>query len=221
MKTAWLRLVSFGFRLLYNELAWLYDAVSWLVSRGLWRRWQQTALDYVPPGARVLEVGFGPGHLLVVLARGGHRPAGLDVSRSMLRQARRRLEQVQLDVPLCRGLAERLPFRADAFDAVVLTFPTPFIYHPLWLENARRVLRAPGEAGRGGRLILVSHATFEGDRPLARFMEWLYRITGQRGESVDLRHLLQDHGFRAWRESVAVDGTHVELILAEVQPPID
>ena len=221
MKTAWSRLIAFGFRLLYNELAWTYDAVSWLVSRGLWRRWQQAAVDYVPPGSRVLEVGFGPGHLLVDLARSGHRPTGLDVSRSMLRQAQRRLQQGQLDVPLCRGLGEHLPFRTGAFDAVVLTFPTPFIYHPLWLENARRVLRAPSEAGRGGRLILVLQATFERDRPLARFMEWLYRITGQRGESIDLRHLLQAHGFRAWRESVAVEGTLVHLILAEVQPSVD
>jgi ubiquinone/menaquinone biosynthesis C-methylase UbiE len=221
MKTAWSRLISFGFRLLYNELAWLYDAVSWLVSRGLWRRWQRTALDYVPPGARVLEVGFGPGHLLVDLASRGYRPVGLDISRSMLRQARRRLQQAQFDVPLCRGLAQQLPFRAGAFDAVVLTFPTPFIYHPLWLENVRRVLQAPGEAGQGGRLILVLQATFERDRPLARFMEWLYRITGQRGEPVDLRRVLQAHGFHAWRESVPVEGTQVALILAEVQPTID
>jgi len=221
VKTAWSRLIAFGFRLLYNELAWLYDAVSWLVSRGLWRRWQRTALGYVPPGARVLEVGFGPGHLLVDLAQAGHRPVGLDVSRFMLRQALRRLRRARLDVSLCRGRAQHLPFTAGAFDAVVLTFPTPFIYDPLWLEDVRRVLRTPAEAGPGGRLILVLQATFERDRPPARFMEWLYRITGQRGHPVDLRHLLHDHGFRAWRESVPVDGTRVELILAEIQPAGD
>jgi ubiquinone/menaquinone biosynthesis C-methylase UbiE len=218
MKSAWSHLIAFGFRLLYNELAWLYDAVSWIVSRGLWRRWQQAALAYVPPAARVLEVGSGPGHLLVELARAGHRPVGLDLSRAMLRQARRRLCRARSHVPLCRGLAQHLPFTTGAFDAVVLTFPTPFIYHPLWLDNVRRVLRAPGKGGQGGRLILVLQATFPRDRPLPRFLEWLYRSTGQRGYPVDLRGLLEDHGFRVWREAVAVDGTQVDLILAEVQP---
>ncbi|MCB9446672.1 MAG: class I SAM-dependent methyltransferase, partial [Ardenticatenaceae bacterium] len=43
----WKKLIRFGFRLLYNELAWTYDAVSWLVSLGDWRSWQQAALPFV------------------------------------------------------------------------------------------------------------------------------------------------------------------------------
>jgi ubiquinone/menaquinone biosynthesis C-methylase UbiE len=222
MKAAWGRLIAFGFRLLYNELAWLYDAVSWVVSRGLWRRWQQTALAYVPPGARVLEVGFGPGHLLVDLAGAGHRPVGLDISPAMLRLARRRLRGQQPGVALCRGKAQDLPFAGEAFDAVILTFPTPFVYDPLWLANLWRVLRAPQEDRPGGRLVLVHVATFAGNGPLDRFLEWLFQITGQRGHptnqaghSHSLRPLLAARGFHAWRETVPVEGTEVHLILAE------
>ena len=43
----WKRLVSFGFRLLYHELAWSYDLVAWLVSCGQWQNWGRAALPYL------------------------------------------------------------------------------------------------------------------------------------------------------------------------------
>lgn len=47
---------------LYNELAWAYDPVSWLVSLGQWDVWRKGALDYLT-GKRILEIGFGTGEL--------------------------------------------------------------------------------------------------------------------------------------------------------------
>ena len=64
------RFIKFGFHLLYHELAFTYDALAWLVSLGQWQAWGRTALDRVR-GPRVLEVGHGPGHLLIALARAG------------------------------------------------------------------------------------------------------------------------------------------------------
>ncbi|NTU63042.1 MAG: hypothetical protein HGB05_06465, partial [Chloroflexi bacterium] len=70
------RLVKFGFQLLYHEFAFTYDAVAWLVSLGQWQAWGRTTLDRVR-GPRVLEIGHGPGHLLIALARSGQRPIGI------------------------------------------------------------------------------------------------------------------------------------------------
>lgn len=210
MKALWRRIIAFGFRLLYNELAWTYDVVSWLVSRGLWRRWQLTALDYLPAGSRVLEVGFGPGHLLVALAQGGERPAyGLDVSPAMLRLARRRLGRHGLEARLVRGQAQLLPFAPDVFAAVLLTFPTPFVYDPAWIRGLARVLQA------GGRLVVVEQAEFEGRGLANRFLEWLYGVTGQRGPAPDLPARLEEAGLAARRETVTVDGTTVALVVAK------
>jgi ubiquinone/menaquinone biosynthesis C-methylase UbiE len=203
------RILILGFRLLYNELAWTYDAVSWIVSLGRWHRWQRTALNYLPPQGRILEVGSGPGHLLVDLAQAGHHPVGLDLSVNMLRLASRRLGDHRLGVPLSRGQAEALPFKPRAFDAVVLTFPTPFVYDPSWIEQLLRVLRTPG------RLIVVEKAAFTTTNPVAGCLEWLYRITGQRGPAPDLPGLLESSSLRAWRDEVEVDGTTVGLVLAE------
>ncbi len=207
--SAWARLIAFGFRLLYNELAWLYDPVSWVVSLGLWRRWQQTALAYMPAGGSILEVGFGPGHLLVDLAAAGHRPVGLDLSPHMLRLAQRRLRRRGTAANLVRGRANALPFAACIFDAVVLTFPTPFVYDPVWIRHLERVLKP------GARLIVVETSSFARRNLSARFLEWLYRITGQRGPIPDLPGLLSQVGLQVWRESVTVGSSTVRLVIAD------
>jgi ubiquinone/menaquinone biosynthesis C-methylase UbiE len=211
MKTLPRRLVAFGFRLLYNELAGLYDLVSWVVSLGRWHKWQRSIWPYLPPSGCALEVGFGPGHLLVDLAAAGYQAKGLDLSPAMLRLAQRRLRRQALSVPLYRGRASALPFAAQSFDIIVVTFPTPFVYDPAWMRQAKRVLR------RGGRLIIVEVASFGGRTPLERGLEWLYRITGQRSPTPDLSELLNAAGLTACRESVEVDGTEVSLILADKQ----
>lgn len=238
MRALWRWFVVLGFRLLYHQLAWSYDLVSWLVSRGLWRRWQRAALAYVPTEGRVLEVGFGPGHLLLDLARGtgGDRPSreagvgvqqpsvgrqvfGLDLSPAMLRLARRRLARQALPVPLVQGRAQVLPFASGSLDAVVVTFPTPFVYDPAWIRNLVRVLRrvVPGGdvAQSGGRLVVVEQAEFEGRGFLNRFLEWLYQVTGQRGAAPDLSTRLEEAGLVTRRESVPVDSTTVSLLVAD------
>jgi ubiquinone/menaquinone biosynthesis C-methylase UbiE len=209
---AWRRFLACSFRLLYNELAWTYDPVSWLVSLGRWRQWQQTILPHLPPSGRVLEVGFGPGHFLRDLASAGYQTVGLELSPAMLRLAGRRLRRQRLDIALCRGDAGALPFTGSSFDAVVLTFPTPYVYDPAWLAQLPRVLKA------GGRLIVVEMASFNGNRPIERGLESLYRVTGQRGPAPALPDLLEEAGLVAWQENVAVDGSTVALVLAERRP---
>ena len=58
-------LLRIGFHLLYNELAWSYDLVSWAVSLGQWRTWGRASLRYLL-GPRVLEVAFGTGDITSV-----------------------------------------------------------------------------------------------------------------------------------------------------------
>jgi len=209
MRSAWRCLVALGFRLLYNELAWLYDPVSWLASLGLWRRWQQTALQFLPPRGPILEVGFGPGHLLADLAGRGYRVVGLDLSAAMIRQAARRLQHQGLAVPICRGSALALPFAPETFEAVVVTFPTLYVYAPEWGSQLCRVLKP------GGRAVIVEMTVFCRRDPAARGLESLYGLTGQRGPAPDLAASLEAAGLRARHESVEVEGSVVRLVVAE------
>ncbi|MFV9505519.1 MAG: class I SAM-dependent methyltransferase [Oscillochloridaceae bacterium umkhey_bin13] len=150
------QLIRRAFYHFYREFAWSYDSVAWLVSAGLWRRWALTALPELR--GRVLELGFGPGHLQLALA---DQPAvvGLDASPQMVYQAARQLRRAGHQPRLTRGLAQQLPFAARSFDTVVATFPADYILEPATQAELRRVL-APG-----GRLVLI---------PLAQLSPGLY-----------------------------------------------
>jgi SAM-dependent methyltransferase len=205
VRRLWWAFLRLFFRLLYNELAWTYDLIAWLVSLGQWRAWGRTALPHVR-GERVLELAHGPGHLLVAMAGRGLDPVGLDVSSAMGRLARRRLCSSQVSVPLVRARAQALPFRDRCFDSAVATFPTEFILDPGTLAETARVLRGGGRSLKptgaparpewpeapcsdsecsspGGRLVVVAWARLGRRDLLSRLIGWLYRVTGQ-GEPI-------------------------------------
>lgn len=75
------------------------------------------ALD-LGAGARLLDVGCGPGRHAVALAEQGHRVVGVDISDSFLDLARRRAVEAGVGdrVTFVRGDARRLAFDAE-FDA--------------------------------------------------------------------------------------------------------
>jgi ubiquinone/menaquinone biosynthesis C-methylase UbiE len=172
LDAAWRGLVQTGFRLLYEEMSWSYDAVSRAVSLGQWAAWRRAALPFLR-GPRVLELGFGPGHLQLELLAAGYTAAGLDASAQMARTAARRLRAAG-HAPGVHGLAQSLPFAAAAFEGVVATFPTAYIAAPETLAEVRRVL-VPG-----GRLVVVPEAGLAGGGPLRRLIDAAYRATGQR-----------------------------------------
>lgn len=213
LRGAWYRLVALSLNLLYDRFAWAYDAVSWTVSLGRWRAWQQTCLQFLPPEGSVLELASGPGHLLVALRQARLSAFGLDISRGMLRLARRRLHKHHLPLALCQGHAAVLPFASGSFDALVVTFPTAIIYEAVTNREIARVLKPLGT------LVIVEQAWFPSHRPTHRVLEWLYRITGQRGPAPDLTAILWRAGLLVERLTVAVQGTVVGLIIAQKLPP--
>lgn len=176
----WWRLIRFGFRLLYNELAFTYDLVSWLVSLGAWRCWQRSVLGYLPPSASgpLLEVAHGTGNLHVDLKQVSYDVVGIDYSPYMGRITRRKLLINQLPICLTRGKGQALPFVDHTFAAVVCTFPTSFVFEQATLSEFYRVLQPDG------RVVLVLSGVFVGQGPLKLFLTWLYRVTGQ-GASED------------------------------------
>lgn len=213
LKRLWWRLVRLGFRLLYNEMAWSYDVVSWLASLGAWRQWQRTALPHVC-GPRVLEIAHGPGHMLLSLVAEGYEVTGLDLSPAMGRIARRRLRARGAEPRLVRGRAQALPFATHHFDTLLSTFPTAFVADPLTMGEAYRVLRP------GGRFLIVPEGHLTGRSFLHRFVNWLYTITGQRSEefAVDADHYWPSasprwHHFRQQMEATgfALEIAHVAL----------
>ncbi len=160
------------FHLLYHQFAWTYDIVASTVSLGHWNEWLLGVLPYVQ-GRRVLEIGHGPGHLQLALHQKGYQAYGLDESRFMGQQASRRLKAGHFPLRLVRGYAQELPWTSAAFDCILSTFPTEYIFDPKALLEIHRVL-APE-----GRLVILPLAWITGSRPMEKLAAWLFRITGQ------------------------------------------
>lgn len=176
----WRRLVRFGFHLLYNQFAWTYDAVAFVVSAGEWRAWQRAAISALnlPSGAYILEVAHGTGNLHTDLLRAGYRAVGVDLSRAMGRIASGKLRRAGFQPSLVRASAGALPFPAGEFDGLICTFPSEFLAQPDTLKEFYRVLSPDG------RFAVVLHGVLLRGwwRP---FLDVLFQATGQGGIAHD------------------------------------
>src|SRR5258708_37610262 len=125
IRSLYWRLIKFGFRLLYNEMAFTYDGVSWVVSLGEWRTWQRAAIAHlgVEPGAQVLELAHGTAALQIDLRAAGFDSVAVDYSPYMGRMARRRLLKQHIIPKLARARARALPFADSSFPAVFSPVP--------------------------------------------------------------------------------------------------
>lgn len=161
------RFLRFFFHHLYHGLAFTYDLVAATVSFGQWTEWTKATLPFIE-GTRLLELGHGPGHLQRLFPEMGLLAVGLDESAQMGRLARARLIRNRAPVNLTRGLAQNLPFPPAAFDSIISTFPSEYIYDARTLAEVRRALRSRG------RLIVLPAAW-----PSNRLLGWLFKVTGE------------------------------------------
>ena len=129
----------------------LYSAIS--RSRRFTQHYQLVADDlahYCHDG-RVLDVGTGPGWLLLALSRSlpGVEVVGVDISSAMVSVARKNIARAGCcgSAEVRQAGAEALPFPDDSFDAVVSTASLHHWNDPAAaLNEVRRVLKPGGYA---------------------------------------------------------------------------
>lgn len=204
----------------YDRLSHVYD---WFT--GAERKLQREALSRlnVKEGESVLEIGFGTGQSLVMLAYSvGNtgRVYGIDLSAGMLRAASAKITRAGLAgrVELRQADAVRLPYPDAGVDAVFISFTLELFDTSgisKVLKECRRVLR------HGGRICLVALSNSK-PGPALNIYEWAHRNLPS---IIDCQPIyayeeLQKAGFvRIQSVQHSLWGLPVESILA-VNPPI-
>ncbi len=201
----------------YSGLSDFYGILAWPFERSV----QLAGLRLLAPsnGDDALEIGFGPGHMIVQIARSigpDGTVCGIDISRGMCQTARNRLARKGLlpRANLISGDAMRLPYAANSFDKVYIgftleLFDTPEI--PQVLAELRRVLRP------GGNLAVVSLSRNQGPAWVVRLYEWLHlrlpRLIDCR--PIHVRGSIEEAGFSTLStEMKRVFGLPTELVVA-------
>jgi ubiquinone/menaquinone biosynthesis C-methylase UbiE len=168
-----------------GPIATLYEKIA---APGLCQFYHQAASEIASSlsSGKVLDVGTGPGHLLVEIARCNPnlKLVGLDLSRKMLKIAEKSVAQDgKVCASLVRGDIQNLPFPDGMFDLVVSTLS---IHH--WRDPAKGIreclrVTAPGgccwiydlrtdvSARTHGKLV-----TGKGLRRL--FLGWVFKFHG-------------------------------------------
>lgn len=146
--------------------------VAATVSLGRWNKWIRSIYPMISKG-RILELGFGPGHLQVDLAKTGRCIFGIDESPQMCRLAQKRIKKEGFSGTITRADARLIPFPSSYFDIVVATFPSPYIFQETTLCEIRRVLCADG------KLVVLMAALPMGSSIADRMIHQLFKITGE------------------------------------------
>lgn len=137
---------------LFGTIARRYDLLNDLQSLGLHRAWKRrlVRLARLGPGQRALDLCCGTGDVAFALARTGARVTGMDFSPAMLAVARARAGREAGAVEFQEGDALHLPFAADSFDVVTISYG---------LRNLADFAAGLAEMGRvlrpGGRLLVL------------------------------------------------------------------
>lgn len=132
---------------MFDDVAGRYDLANDVLSLGLDRRWRRAAAAAVAArrDERVLDLAAGTGASSTPFQRAGAQVVPCDFSQGMLAAGKRR----HPELPFTAGDALRLPFAAETFDAVTISFGLRNVHDPdAGLAELLRVTKP------GGRVVV-------------------------------------------------------------------
>jgi len=153
----------------YGSLAWVYDLLAALYSRGQIGASKRIQLDAIESGDRVLYAGAGAGEEILLAARFGARVTAIDLADAMLTRISSRFAREGLQSELiCGDVASHKP--VELYDVVVANY----FLNLFEVERAREMARhLCGLVKPGGTLLITDFALPLGG-PVGRFISEAY-----------------------------------------------
>ncbi|VAX17905.1 Phosphatidylethanolamine N-methyltransferase [hydrothermal vent metagenome] len=199
---------------IYKTYSGVYD----LIFKSFFHPRQKLAINDInfQPGDRILDVGVGTG-LSLPLYPESCDVTGVDLSSSMLRQAKKKVEKLNLtNVTLIEMDACDLEFEDNTFDYVVATHIISVVPEPVKVINEMRRVTKPE-----GKLVIVNH--FVSSKPwIARvenFLDPAFRKLGWRMDmnfedfitstNLDVLHTTKLNKIDLWRVVHAKNNKHL------------
>jgi phosphatidylethanolamine/phosphatidyl-N-methylethanolamine N-methyltransferase len=163
----------------YDRIARVYD----LVFGAILQPGRERAVRSITAkaGLRVLELGIGTGLTLDLYPR-DWRVVGVDLSRPMLTEARKKVVEQRRDrmITLVQANGEHLPFDDNSFDVVLVPYVMSVVPDPVSVgRELQRVCAA------GGQIIILNHFLSQ-DSIGARLERWISPLTRRIGFRTDL-----------------------------------
>jgi SAM-dependent methyltransferase len=142
-----------AFEFLYGYGALLHEPAGQALFGRAWHGRRIAVLATLVDERRsVVDVGCGDGRLIAAATQRGLSAIGIDPSRRMLRRAR------VSGALVARARAEALPFATGSADAVLSTYPGPWILDSAAWNEFDRVLKP------GGEVVVLLGGTYESGR---------------------------------------------------------
>lgn len=182
---------------IYNAfLNWpaLYHLITLFLSGGYWERWQNAVFDDLQ-GKEILEIGPGPGKLLLRLIEKGYHVTGVEFLPNMASEARRLMKQAGQKVTIHYQSPHKLPFKNETFDCIVATFVMSEIND---LDKAimemKRILK------KKGKVIIIAGSYPQDNNFMALLIFKIINISSVRPFDRDNARYLRKHGFDVSRK---------------------
>ncbi|MBI2617318.1 class I SAM-dependent methyltransferase [Candidatus Gottesmanbacteria bacterium] len=178
----------------YHAFPLFYDGITQLLSVGQWEKWQERVFPDIT-GSSILEIGVGPGKLMLRMAKKGYTVTGIELRSGMAYEARKRAKQAGYDIDILHQSVYHLPFKDSTFDCIVMTFVLAEIADiRKAIEEMRRVLK------KGGKIIIIAGGMPKDRNIIAQTLFKIVSIQTSLRLERDNEKYFDEYGFKTTRE---------------------